>query len=167
MCFPGGSTVKNPPANAGARGSIPGWGRSPGESNGNPLQYFYLGNPMDRGAWRANSPCSVAQSCPALCDPKDCSPPGASIHGILQARILEWVAITFSRGSSCPRDLTAVSYISCIGRQVLYHQHHLGSPMSMESQQSQTLPSDKKCYIYIYIYDANGSWQFDHHQRGG
>ena len=83
VCYPGGSTVKNPPANAGARGSIPGWGRSPGESNGNPLQYSYLGNPMDRGAWRANSPCSVAQSCPALCDPKDCSPPGASIHGDL------------------------------------------------------------------------------------
>ena len=38
--------------------------------------------------------------CPTLCDPKDCSPPGSSVHGILQARILEWVAISFSRGSS-------------------------------------------------------------------
>ena len=47
-------------------------------------------------------PCEseVAQSCPTLCDPVDCSPPGSSIHGILQARILEWVAISFSRGSS-------------------------------------------------------------------
>ena len=44
----------------------------------------------------------VAQSCPTLCDPVDCSPPGFSIHGILQARILEWVAISFSRGSSDP-----------------------------------------------------------------
>ena len=53
----------------------------------------------------------VAQSCPALCDPMDCSPPGSSIHEILQARILEWVAISFSRGSSWPRDQTRVSCI--------------------------------------------------------
>ena len=46
----------------------------------------------------------VAQSCLTLCDPMDCSPPGFSVHGILQARILEWVAISFSRGSSRPRD---------------------------------------------------------------
>ena len=44
----------------------------------------------------------VAQSCPTLCDPVDCSPPGSPVHGILQARILEWVAISFSRGSSNP-----------------------------------------------------------------
>ena len=48
----------------------------------------------------------VTQSCPTLCDPVDCSPPGSSIHGILQARILEWVAISFSRGCSRPRDRT-------------------------------------------------------------
>ena len=46
-------TVKNPPANAGDLGSSPGSGRSPGGGNGNPLQYSCLGNPMDRGAWRA------------------------------------------------------------------------------------------------------------------
>ena len=45
--------VKNPPANAGEAGSIPGSGRSPGEGNGNPLQYSCLENPMDRGAWQA------------------------------------------------------------------------------------------------------------------
>ena len=45
-----------------------------------------------------------SQSCPALCDPIDCSPPGSSVHGILQARTLEWVAISSSRGSSQPRD---------------------------------------------------------------
>ena len=44
------------------------------------------------------------QSCPTLCDPMDCSPPGSSVYGILQARILEWVAISFSRGFSRPRD---------------------------------------------------------------
>ena len=51
--FPGGSVVKNLPINARGADSIPGLGRSPGEGNGNPLQYFYLGNPMDRGAWQA------------------------------------------------------------------------------------------------------------------
>ena len=47
----GGSTVKNLPASAEAVGSIPGSGRSPGEGNGNPLQYSFLGNSLDRGAW--------------------------------------------------------------------------------------------------------------------
>ena len=53
MGFPGGSVVKNPPPNAGDTGSIPESGRSLGEGNGNPLQYTYLGNPRDRGAWQA------------------------------------------------------------------------------------------------------------------
>ena len=51
--FPGGSVIKNPPANTGDVGSIPGSGRSPGEGNGNPLQYSYLENPIDRGDWYA------------------------------------------------------------------------------------------------------------------
>ena len=51
MCFPGGSVVKNLPADAGDVGSILGSGRSPGEGNGNPPQYSCLQNPMDRGAW--------------------------------------------------------------------------------------------------------------------
>ena len=54
----------------------------------------------------------VAQSCPTLCDPVDCSPPGSSVPGILQARILEWVAIPFSRGSSQSRDWTQISCIA-------------------------------------------------------
>ena len=49
--FPGGSVVKNPPANAGNMGSIPGSGRSPGEENSNPFQYSCLGNPKERGSW--------------------------------------------------------------------------------------------------------------------
>ena len=52
----------------------------------------------------------VAQSCSTLCDPMNCSPPGSSVHGILQARILEWVAIPFSRGSSWPRDWAWLSH---------------------------------------------------------
>ena len=62
-----------------------------------------------------------AQSCLNLCDPMDHSPPDSSVLGILQARILEWVAMPSSRGSSQPRDQTHVSCISCIGRRILYH----------------------------------------------
>ena len=58
--LPGGSAVKNPPANAGDPSLIPGLGRSPGEVNGYPLQYSCLENPMDRGAWRATV-CGVAE----------------------------------------------------------------------------------------------------------
>ena len=56
----------------------------------------------------------VSQSCPTLCDPMDCNPPGSSVHGILQARIQEYVAISFSRGSYWPKDWTQVS--SIVGR---------------------------------------------------
>ena len=54
----------------------------------------------------------IAQSRPILCDPMDCNPPGSSVHGILQARKLEWGALSFSRGSSRPRDQTLVSCIT-------------------------------------------------------
>ena len=54
----------------------------------------------------------VAQLCPTLCNPTDCSLPGSSDHGILQARILKWVAVPFSRGSSQPRDQTQVSHVA-------------------------------------------------------
>ena len=62
-----------------------------------------------------------AQVCLALCDPVDCSAPGFSVHGIFQARIPEWVAISLSRGSSRPKDQICVSCVSCIGRRILYH----------------------------------------------
>ena len=63
-------------------------------------------------AHKGQTLCLVVQSCLILCDPVDCSPPGSSVHGILQARTLEWVAIPFSRGSSPPRDPTTVSGIA-------------------------------------------------------
>ena len=53
--------------------------------------------------------CLVAQPCPTLCDPMGCSTPGSSVHGIAQTRILEWVAISFSRGSSQTRDIEPMS----------------------------------------------------------
>ena len=65
--------------------------------------------------------CSVTQLCLTPCNPMDCSPPDSSVHGILQARILEGVANSFSRGPSQPRDWTHMSWISCIHRWILYH----------------------------------------------
>ena len=58
----------------------------------------------------------VAHLCLTLCDPVDCSLPGSSVHGIFQARILEWVAISSPRGSSQPKDRTHISYFSCSDR---------------------------------------------------
>ena len=69
---------------------------------------------------------SVLSHVQLFCNPMDFSTPGSSVHGILQARILEWVASYFSRGSSPPRDWT---HVSCSVRQILYHLSHLGSPI--------------------------------------
>ena len=71
-----------------------------------------------------------AQSCPTLCNPTDCSPPGSSVNGIFQARTLEWVAISSSRGSSQPRDWTC---ISCVSGWILYHWCHLESPLYLHN----------------------------------
>ena len=65
--------------------------------------------------------CVGTQSCPTPCDPTDCSLPAFIVHGISQAAILKWVAISFSWGSSPFRNQTRVSCIFCIGRQILYH----------------------------------------------
>ena len=65
--------------------------------------------------------CVCTQSPLTLCDPVDCSPPGSSVHESSQARILEQVAISSSRGSSRPRDGNPVSCVSCIDRWILYH----------------------------------------------
>ena len=84
--------------------------------------------------------CVCAQSCPALHDPLDCNPPGSSVHGIFQARILEWVAIFCPRGSSRPTDQTHVFFISCIVRWILYHRRQREMKMdgsSLEGPESQ------------------------------
>ena len=65
----------------------------------------------------------IAQSCPTLCNPLDCSLSGSSVHGIFQARVLEWIAISFSRGSSRPRNRTRVSTLWADG-QTLYLLSH-------------------------------------------
>ena len=70
----------------------------------------------------------VAQSCPTLCDTMDCHLWGSSVHGIFQARVLEWVSISFSRGSSQPRDRTRSPALQ---GQMLYHLSYQGSPIEM------------------------------------
>ena len=63
----------------------------------------------------------LLQLCSTLCNPVDCSLLGFSVHGVIQARILEWVAMPSSKGSSQPRNQAFISYVSCISRHVLYH----------------------------------------------
>ena len=91
---------------------------SKGEDNRNGLISIWTRNLLMK--WS-----KVAQSCPTLCEPMGCSPPCSSIHGIFQARVLEWVAISFSRGSSRPRDRT---WVSCIGGRC-FSLSHQGSPL--------------------------------------
>ena len=81
-----------------------------------------------------------AQLCPTLCDPMDCSLPGSSVHGILQARILEWVTIPFSRGSSQPRN-QIWGLLHC--RQILYSPSHKGS---LIIQKSVGYRNGEKCF---------------------
>ena len=71
-------------------------------------------NKSDVGIGNVVGECVRAQLCLTLCNPMDCSPPGSSVRGTLQARILEWVAMPFSRKSSQPRDQTWVSHITSI-----------------------------------------------------
>ena len=95
--------------------SIPAW-RIPRTEEPGRLQS--TGSQTVRHDWatslkrRIESESEVAQSCPTFSDPMDCSLPGSSIHGIFQARVLEWVAVSFSRGSSRLRDWTRVSRIA-------------------------------------------------------
>ena len=106
--------------------------------------------------------CLVTQSCLTFCNPMDCNPPGSSVHGILQARILEWVAMPSSRGSSQAREYNP-AFPHC--RQILYHLSHQGHPRILEwvvcTFSRGTLPAElpEKPKIYnrldkfaVYIY---------------
>ena len=88
--------------------------------------------------------CLVAQLCLTLCSPMDCGPAGSSVHGIFQARILEQVAISYSRGSSQPKDRTGVSCVSCMGRWIFFFLplYHLGSPINASVQFSRLVVSN-------------------------
>ena len=101
--------------------------------------------------------CLVAKSRPTLCDPIDCSLPGSSVHGISQARILEWVAISFSRGTSRLRDWTHIS------RQILYHWATREYPMRKKKKTAAWPSRAKTCYQapqrHRAGYQANWVWR--------
>ena len=104
----------------------------------------------------AGTMCLVTQLCPTLCG---CSPPGSSVHGILQARILEWVAIPFSRGSSSPRDQTQVSCVSCIeGR--FFTTELLGKQQSIKQKKKkpQSHHGDTLVRLCLVYSCENFSW---------
>ena len=91
------------------RGQAPA---TPGGAQGFLLGITCLPFHVSRAAFRKGKESAVAQSCLILCDPTDCSLPASSVYGIFQARVLEWAAISFSRGSSWPKDQTRVSLIA-------------------------------------------------------
>ena len=102
----------------------------------------------------------VAQSCLTLCDPMDCSLPGSSVHRIFQAKMLEWVAISFSSRSSQARDQTLVSCISWNGRQFFYQLSHWESPFSSGFLPSHwfPLPGSSPSRIQGYPQDGQRRW---------
>ena len=117
--IPGNSMVKNLPANVGDTGDggfDPWVGTIPWRRKWQPTPVRLTGI-LHRGArWAKVREVAKSQSGLTVCDSRDCSPPGSSVHGILQARILEWVAMPSSRGSSQPRGKNPCPCISCVGR---------------------------------------------------
>ena len=101
-----------------------------------------------------------------FCDPVDCSPPGSSVHGILQARILEWGAMPPSRGSSWPRDRTHVSYVSCTGRRIFatsatWEAQLIFSVVLISAEPQSDLVI--LTYTHIYIFFFKKCVLFHHH----
>ena len=107
--------------------------------------------------WHTMYVCArLLQSCPTFCDPMDYRLPDSPLHGILQARILKCVTMPSSRRSSQPRHRTSVFYVSCIGRWVPYHSHHLRSPNGV-------LLSDKEEWSTDTSYNVDEPWE--HHAK--
>ena len=121
VTVPGSRPVR--PGEAGGAGhrAIWGGGYVPNLDWGGGFIDTYLHQTYQIVQFKYRQLCSDPRWCLILFDSMDCGLPGSSVHGILQARILEWVAISFSRGSSWSRNWTWISYVSCIGRQILYH----------------------------------------------
>ena len=91
--------------------------------------------------------------CQTLCNSMNCSPPGSSVPGILQARLLEWVAVPSSRGSSHPGDRTQVFCVSCTGRRVLYYCRHL-PPKYFLVLWAQFFGCLTFYYLFIWLYQV-------------
>ena len=103
---------------------------------------------------------NLLQTYPILCDPMDCSPPVSSVHRILQARILEWVAMPSSRGCSRPRDRTHVSciagrfYIVCATRK---------NTLRFENTRLRTCVADQECTTLVFKWQVSEGEERSHH----
>ena len=112
--------------------------------------------------WKTVLYAKSLQSCPTLCDSMDCSPPGSSVHRVLQASILEWVNVSSSRGSTWPRDWTLTSCISCLSRCTLYH---WASSEASANIKEMHIKTTRKCnptpvrMAIIKKYTNNKHWQ--------
>ena len=130
---------KNPPCSAGDADSIPSrWTEILHVEHLSWCITTSVGAPQQRICMtqrRSRREREVAQSCLTLCNPMNCSLPGSSVHGIFQTRVLEWVAISFSRGSSQPRDQTRVSLTA--GRRFTVWATREAPECSTKSQRSQ------------------------------
>ena len=104
----------------------------------------------------------VAQSCLTLCDPMDCSPPGSSVHGILQTRIPEWAAIPFSRGTSRPRDGTTVSRIA----DKFFSLSHQGSLLCIERSLNRWTTKEVSTYFSYFLLSCLSSQLEFYSQEG-
>ena len=91
--------------------------------------------------------CSVGHSCLTLWDPMDCSPPGFSAHGIIPAKIVEWVAISSYRRSSLPRNWTLISCISSVSRWILHQLSHVGKA-SLVARMVKNLRAMQKTWVW-------------------
>ena len=94
--------------------------------------------------------CSVAQSCPTCCKHMDCSPPGPSVREIFQTRILKSIAISYSRASPLPRDLTRISCVFCVGRGML-HQCTTWKALNMSIYHSCGCKIECKCNLPFFL----------------
>ena len=127
-----------------------------------------LGSPLDCKEIQPVHPkgdccCLVAHLCSTLCDPMNSSPLGSSVHGILQARIVEWVAISFSRGESRPRDQT---HISCTGSWILYYWTTRETQLKHIPKKIKNYKSQKMTDCYqkeIWCFYLRGQLHFPQH----
>ena len=108
----------------------------------------------------------LLQSCLTLCNSMDYNLLGSSVHGILQARILEWVAMPASRGSSQLRDWILISHVFCTGRQVLYHYHHLESFYMELPWRKANRASDQNPYVYTWVQGLLQGRAWNHKSLG-
>ena len=105
--------------------------------------------------------CSVTQSRPTLCKLVDCSPPGSSVCGIFQAKILQRAAISSSRGSSRPRDQTHICCISCIDRWILYTELP-GKPLILQTYHNLCIISTLDGYLSRFQFEVTANNYYKH-----